>query len=518
MSGGESAKVARRGTGTGELSRKERRGAFLRSFRFRMMFLASLSLLVVTTIFGAAVFVFFTWMELENLDRAQENTLHLLVEQLEDAGQFYLDSPDHEELRRAWQRRNAEFQVFRSDWSFCENILSEGNGTPALDPDLAREVSGKGDKKPFTLDPAAMKAIPDSAWMSPCFPKPDRVLLRAGWVFFRLEGQGYYLFALQPLDGLLASRRTLLNMILFMLGFAALLSTAAGYFTARSATRPFARINRAISKVSIENMRLDVSVQDTDEEIREMVLLIDRMLENLGKSIRQLQQFTADASHELRTPLAVMKGITEVALLKDREREYYAGKLQELATHIEGMQALVGALLELARLDTFSRLDSRDQVELLIIADEALGMAEGRIRQKRQTLERALSPAPTLGRETLLLRLVTNLLDNAVKYTAEGGTIRIRTFSERERGRAVLEIEDTGKGMTEEEISHCFDRFWRADHSRTTAGYGLGLPLVLRIAELHDGKPEIRSQPGRGTLFRIGFPLDGKALEDYDEP
>jgi signal transduction histidine kinase len=505
---------------TGKVGRKtllkERRGAFLRSFRFRMMFLASLSILLVTVLFSAAVFIFFTWTELDSLDKAQEHILRFLGGRIEEAGQFYLESSEYEELRRTWQSHNAEFQIYRSGWDFCENILSAGNRIDPLGPELARAIVEKGPGA-STIDLFAMTIIPETYWLSPFFPGPARDLFRIGWRRLSLDGGTYYLFVLHPLHGLPASRGSLLRMILFMLGLTVLLSTAMGYFTARNAIKPFSRINRAISKVSIENMKLDVSVQDTDEEILETIIRIDRMLENLEKSIRQLQQFTADASHELRTPLAVMKGITEVALLKERESEYYMGKLQELAGHIEGMQTLVGALLELARLDTFSRIDPRESVELLIVADDAVAACEPRSRKKRQSMEKDLSPAPTYGREALLLRLVTNLLDNAVKYTPEGGTVRIRTWADKTRGEAVLEIEDTGRGMTQEEISHCFDRFWRADHARSTAGYGLGLPLVLRIAELHEARPEIKSQPGQGTLFRFRFALDEKSLENYGD-
>ncbi len=496
--------------------RKERRGAFLRSFRFRMMFLASLSLLAVTVLFSAAVFVFFTWTELDSLDKAQEHILRFLSGRIEEAGQFYIESSEYEELRQTWQIRNAEIQIYRFGWEFCENILSAGNRIEPLGQQAARKIVEKGPGA-STVDISSMKTIPETFWLSPCFPGPARELLRVGWRSFSLDGKTYYLFVMHPLNGLLASRGSLLRMILLIFGLTTVLSTAVGYFTARSAIKPFARINRAISKVSIENMKLDVSVQDADEEIRETVILIDRMLENLEKSIGQLQQFTADASHELRTPLAVMKGITEVALLKERDRDYYIGKLQELAGHIEGMQTLVGALLELARLDTFSRIEPKEAVELLIVTDDAIAASEQRIKEKHLTLEKDLSPAPTYGREALLLRLVTNLIDNAVKYTPEGGTVRIRTWTDKNRAEAVLEIEDTGRGMTQEEISHCFDRFWRADHSRSSAGYGLGLPLVLRIAELHEARSEINSLPGEGTLFRFRFTLDEKALENYTD-
>jgi len=490
--------------------------AFLRSFRFRMMFLASVSILLVTVLFSAAVFVFFTWTELGNLDTAQEHILRFLASRIEETGQFCLESSEHEELRRTWQSHNAEFQIYRSGWDFCENILSEGNLIDPLGPELARAIVEKGPGA-STIDISARAIIPETYWLSPCFGGTGEDLFRIRWSRLSLDGGTYYLFVLHPLHGLLASRGSLLRMILCMLGLTILLSTAIGYFTARNAIKPFSQINRAISKVSIENMKLDVSVQDTDAEIQETIILIDRMLENLEKSIRQLQQFTADASHELRTPLAVMKGIIEVALLKERESEYYIVKLQELAGHIGGMQRLVEALLELARLDTFSRFEARESVELLIVADDAVAACEPSIRGKKQSLEKNLSPAPTYGRETLLLRLATNLLDNAVKYTPKGGKIRIRTWADRTRGEAVLEIEDTGRGMTPEEISHCFDRFWRADHARSTAGYGLGLSLVLRIAELHEARPEIESQPGKGTLFRFRFPLDEESLGKYGD-
>jgi signal transduction histidine kinase len=495
---------------------KERGRAFLRSFRFRMMFLASLSILLVTVLFSAAVFVFFIRTELDSLDKAQEHILRFLAGRIEEAGQLCLESSEYEELHKIWQSHNAEFQIYRSGWDFCESILSAGNRIDPLGPELARAIVEKGPGA-STVEISKKTIIPETYWLSPFFSGPTSDLLRVGWRRLSLDGGTYYLFVVHPLHGLLASRESLLRMILFLLGFTVLLSTAMGYLTARNAIKPFSLINRAISKVSIENMKLDVSVQDTDEEIREMIIRINMMLENLEKSIRQLQQFTADASHELRTPLAVMKGITEVALLKERESEYYVGKLQELASHIEGMQTLVGELLELARLDTFSRIEPKESVELLIVAEDAVAACEPRSREKRQSLEKDLSPAPTYGREALLLRLATNLLDNAIKYTPEGGTVRIRTWADRTRGEAVLEVEDTGRGMTPEEVSHCFDRFWRADHARSTTGYGLGLSLVLRIAELHEARREIKSRPGQGTLFRFRFPLDEKSLENYND-
>ncbi|HAG21836.1 MAG: Integral membrane sensor signal transduction histidine kinase [Synergistales bacterium 53_16] len=497
--------------------RKERRWSPLRSFRFRMLFFTSLSVFAVVFIFSMAIFFFFTWTEMEQLDKEQNHKLVFFAEQIAKSGHFYLDGPEYEKLQKTIKRRNADLQIYSSDLRFFDDVSWAVNGISPLPQTLLRSIIEKGPAKQSTIDLSSMEILPETLWLWPFSPKADRVILRVAWKLLNLEDGEYYLLLLVPLDALLASRSTLLKTILMMMGVAALLSAGVGYLTNKRNTRRFELINKAISKVSVDNMKLDISINDANEEIRETVLLINRMLEDLSKSIRQLQQFTADASHELRTPLAVMKGIVEVTLLKDRGKEYYVGKLQELAFQIEAMQALVSALLELARLDAFERLEHKDPVELLMVADEAATIAEPLIRQKGQHFEKELSPAATRGWETLLTRLVSNLIDNAAKYTPEGGKITIRTYTDVIRKEAVLEVADTGKGMTEDEITHCFERFWRAESSRTTAGYGLGLSLVLRIAELHEGRLEIKSRPGRGTLFRVRFRLDEEVLGTYEE-
>ena len=509
------SKNGRKGTSA---FRKERRWSPLRSFRFRMLFFTSMSVFAVVFIFSIAIFFFFTWTELKQLDKEQDRTLGFFAEQIAKSGQFYLDIPEYEKLQITIKRRNADLQVYRSDLRFFDDVSWAVNGFAPLPQTLLRSIIEKSPAKQCTIELSGMGILPETFWLSPFSLKADRVTLRVAWKLLNLEAGEYYLFSLMPLDALLASRSSLLKTILMMMGVAALLSAGAGYLTAKRSTRPLELINKAISKISIDNMKLDISIHDADGEIRETVLFIDRMLEDLSKSIRRLQQFTADASHELRTPLAVMKGIVEVALLKDRGKEYYVGKLQELAFQIEAMQALVGALLELARLDAFERLEHKDSVELLIVADEAATIAEPLIRQKGQHLEKELSPAPTRGWEALLIRLVSNLIDNAVKYTPEGGKITIRTYTDEIHKEAVLEVSDTGKGMSEDEITHCFERFWRAESSRTSVGYGLGLSLVLRIAELHEGRLEIKSGPGRGTLFRVRFPLDEQIPGTCGEP
>ena len=232
--------------------------------------------------------------------------------------------------------------------------------------------------------------------------------------------------------------------------------------------------------------------------------------------MKDLQQFTSYASHELRTPLAVMRGAVDVALLRERDPAYYIGKLQELMYNIDDMQNLVGALLELARLDDFKGLDSREPVDLLLTAEDAIANMEAITQRRGQTIEKDLHPAPTQGRDAMVLRLAYNLLENASKHSPPGSKIGVSTYIDQERDHAVMEIRDDGPGLDPEEINQCFDRFWRADCSRTTPGFGLGLPLVKRIAQIHSAFIEVESSKGGGSLFRVNFPLDSEALKDYD--
>jgi two-component system OmpR family sensor kinase len=211
-----------------------------------------------------------------------------------------------------------------------------------------------------------------------------------------------------------------------------------------------------------------------------------------------------------------MRGAVDVALLRERDGPYYISKLQDLIYNIESMQNLVGALLELARLDDLKGLEKMEPVDLLIVAEDAVDNIKPLAYRRGQTLESRLEPAPTRGREAMLLRLASNLLDNASKHSPPGSRIGIRTFIDGAGSRSVLEVKDTGPGLSAEEIERCFDRFWRADSSRTTPGFGLGLPLVQRIAQLHNGSVEIESKRGEGSVFRVHFPLDAESLKEYD--
>jgi len=280
--------------------------------------------------------------------------------------------------------------------------------------------------------------------------------------------------------------------------------------------RELYQLKKEIRAIDI-NKGLHISTVDQIKNpcIQEIVKELNSLFARIEEVINGLLMFTADASHELRTPLAIIKGIVDVTLLKPREIPYYQRKLRELGAHADKMQSLLTALLEMARLEGSGEQMKMESLELMVIGEEVSTSLKPIFESKKQLLKLRLNPAPIKGNEALINQLITNLLDNASKYTHQGGSITLITDHDLKKNEALLEVWDTGIGMDEETINRCFNRLWRAEKSRTAPGYGLGLSLGMRIIRVHGGRIEIESKPNKGTKIKVFFPLDLDAFEAY---
>ncbi len=483
-----------------------RRPPWLRSFRYRLVFFSAFTITATIAVFGSLVFILFTMKELQRVDD------HLSRASTEARAHFGESRTYHDGSGKIAPGRFF-FHVFNEDYSLLFSAPS-GLDASRIPTDMLALPDPVGRK--MTLDLAKGRILPVSWWLLPWNCLGDRDLWRSSVDIAELSGKNVFLVTMVSLEKMLESRHMLFWITAFS-GLAAIIfSILIGETVAGKAMKPLKEINRALCRVSVENMQIEPPTGETDREILEIVRHINRMLKGLDQSLRNLQQFTSDAGHELRTPLAIMRGAVDVALLKGRDPEYYIKKLHEVIYGIEDMQNLVGALLELARLDSLRGLKNTEPTDLLIVAEDAISTVSPIIRKRGQRLRSDLAPAPTNGREAMILRLANNLLENASKHSPPDSQIVIRTYTDTEKNGSILEIRDNGPGLSQEEINRCFDRFWRAETSRTTPGFGLGLPLVHRIAEIHGADIEIESEKGSGALFRIIFPLDKKALEEYD--
>jgi signal transduction histidine kinase len=225
--------------------------------------------------------------------------------------------------------------------------------------------------------------------------------------------------------------------------------------------------------------------------------------------MEQMRRFMADAAHELRTPLAVLRGRAEVALEHDRDAAGYRAALTEILRESERLGGIVQNLFTLARADAGERQAEHQAFYLDDVASDAVQAAGVLARARDVHLELGeYDEAPAHGDPALVRQLLMLLLDNAVKFTPAGGTVRVDVQAP--GGRPTVVVEDTGIGIEPGDLPHVFDRFYRADPARVrNGGAGLGLSIARWIVDQHGADIGVASHPGRGTRITVRFPAPG---------
>lgn len=238
-------------------------------------------------------------------------------------------------------------------------------------------------------------------------------------------------------------------------------------------------------------------------------ILAGKALKPLEQAMEEQKRFVADASHELRTPLTALKTEIEVGL---REKEPNLKEVKRLLKsnleEIEGLQALTDNLLYLARHQERGNHFNFKALDLALIAKKAVAKIKPLAKKKEIAIKTKIQKAPVFGEEGELEKLMVIFLDNAIKYTPRKGQIDLQTGAEKKK--IIVEIQDTGVGIPEKDLPHIFDRFYRVDQARAkdkTNGFGLGLSLAKRIIEMHRGTVRVTSEPGKGTTFKVEFPV-----------
>jgi len=303
----------------------------------------------------------------------------------------------------------------------------------------------------------------------------------------------------------------MLHRLIFVLLVASPLAVAVSmlgvWFLAGRALRPVDAITLTAQRIAAGDLTQRIQTRSKDE-IGRLASTFNDMIARLEVSFRQIRQFSADASHELRTPLTIIKGETELALRKPRSPEMYREALESNLEEIDRMNRIVEELLFLSRADLGEIKVASDPVQLDSLIQEVQQQATvlGQDRQIETTLGR-VEPAQVLGDEWRLREMLLNLVDNAVKYSRQTGTVQLSLV--RDGNMACLSVRDHGIGISPEEQGHIFDRFYRTDAARAhfQKGTGLGLSICKWIAEAHHGRIQVESILGQGSRFTILLPL-----------
>ena len=279
-------------------------------------------------------------------------------------------------------------------------------------------------------------------------------------------------------------------------------------FMARRALKPISRIIDTAREIGQgQELSKRIPVLKIKDELGQLALTFNEMMNRLENSFAQMRQFSSDASHELRTPLTVLKGQNELILSKQRKPEEYQEVISSNLEEINYMSKVLEDLFVLSKSDENQVNLDYKPVDLRALVEEVCKHAEILAEEKNIKIIIAfLEPIEIKGDEVRLRQMVWNVLQNGIKYTQQGGELKISLQNEGDF--ALLTIQDTGIGIPEEDLPLIFNRFYRVDKARTRdeGGSGLGLSICRQIAEAHKGKIEVESKLGVGTRFKIRLP------------
>ncbi len=288
-----------------------------------------------------------------------------------------------------------------------------------------------------------------------------------------------------------------------------LVASLGGYFLARKSLAPIALMNAQTQRITAENLSSRLDVTNPRDELGQLATTINALLARLDATFTEQQRFIADASHELRTPLAVLRGETEVALEQNRGAEDYRESLALIKDEAERLTRIVENLFILARQPVDQHSIMKEPLRLNEVVSECVRSAQVLATQRglRLHLDGATSEVNFTGDDEMLKRMLLNLLDNAVKYTAPGGDVGVALSTQ--NGSARIVVTDSGIGIPASDRPRIFDRFYRVDKARSRAlgGAGLGLSIAKWIVEAHGGTIAVQSAPKQGSEFIVQLPL-----------
>lgn len=338
------------------------------------------------------------------------------------------------------------------------------------------------------------------------------------------DGIPRYLVQVAASTGPLDENMLQLRLLLFISVPLAILAAAlGGLFIAKKAFDPIDKIIRTAQSISAEHLDRRLETGKVDDEVTRLSKTLNAMFDRIEEAFRLQKQFTADASHELKTPLTILLGEMEVALVNPRTSKEYVETLRSAVEEIRRITKIVDELLTIARLESGQLAMQKHPVRLDELLLDAVSKTSAYASRRSINIHFEVHDHSSgeseevyiLGDEDKLLSVFINLLDNAIKYSNDNTTIRVSLTVA--AGMAAIDIIDRGIGIDSEDLPHVFDRFYRADKSRSSEGArrgtGLGLSISRYLVEAHGGSISVASTKGSGTTVSVRLPIHQPAGE-----
>lgn len=323
---------------------------------------------------------------------------------------------------------------------------------------------------------------------------------------YHFTERGECVLAGRPLHMDLAGMRTF-AMRLSLVGLGVLaVGLGGGWLLTSRSIRPIEQIATSARRISDGDLSERIPVGRPGNELGQLATVLNHTFSRLEESFAQQKRFTADASHELRTPLTVLITETQAALSRERSGDDYREALTGNLETARQMKQLAEALLELARLDGGIEEPPGIDYDLTEVVENVTTKLKPLADARATRMSKKLDHAPVNGSPERLGLVIKNLVENAIHHGRQAGTITVKTWQEEDL--VCLSVADDGPGIKVEDMPHLFERFYRADKSRTGSKgrYGLGLAICKGLVEAEGGTITVESEPGNGASFTIHLP------------
>jgi heavy metal sensor kinase len=400
-------------------------------------------------------------------------------------------------------------------------MVADQNGNPIPDAEtheasVSTAYDDIGIDKPADIRKKVAEAVsagkPKIFWEDRKTSKGEPVKIRSGIVYSEGHVAPYYV----AIGTSYADNEKVLHRYTWIFAGvipgALILGSLLGYFMAGRALTPVLAVAQAAQRISGLNLSMRIPTRDAGDELDYLILTFNRMIERLEASFQQIRQFSTDVSHELRTPITGIRGQLEVALFTAKTTDQYREAMFNSLQDIDRLSQIVRALLLLSQAESGQLVLQKSRLNLCEVVEDLVDQFQIPAEAAGVRLTAVLPPQCDADVDRVQIeRMITNLLSNALKFTPEGGEVKV--LLEVQPNFVELAVEDTGRGIPTEHLPHIFDRFYRVPGKGTAPtpeqGLGLGLSFVAWIVKAHHGKIEVDSTPGKGTRFTIRLPNEG---------
>ena len=325
------------------------------------------------------------------------------------------------------------------------------------------------------------------------------------WIFYVIVLYGSHGLSKQALS---AIREDFREYLAWPLLFVIILSALVGWFMARRALSGVVQLTRTAKAVADGALKERVPVKGQQDEIDRLAMTFNTMLDRISALIQGMKETNDSIAHDLRSPIARMRGIAEAALTSESSSEAHRMLAGDIIEQCDRLLGMINTVLDISEAEAGVAKLVIEELDIVPLVQDAVGLFLPMAEDKHITaLVQAPSGARFFSDRRKLQRILGNLLDNAIKFTPPGGTITITVNGNAKE--VSIGIKDTGVGISNEDTSRIFEKFFRADKSRSEAGSGLGLSLARAFAYSLGGSIMVTSTPAEGSLFEVTLPRAG---------